>query len=235
MTGKEIIASVLARTGVSENGFFGPGREPAQTAARAMAIREMDQIGMSTSAIARIVRRDRTSVRYWQRDEVRQERSAYYQAYYEQRKSETAQNAKPKAVRPRRQAKPKVILPPARQHACFYTAAEDVIARELFNSDALTEECLRVLGRGRDSVRKRVRYLDDPAFHERSRARDRRRQPDRCRRAEDAPPVSKVCPALVEDAANRAVAPRSLTAWSFGDPPPGYSALDRRNAAEARL
>lgn len=36
---------------------------------------------------------------------------------------------------------------------------------------------------------------------------------------------------LIEDAQRRALAPRSISAFVFGDPPPGYSALDRRTGA----
>lgn len=35
----------------------------------------------------------------------------------------------------------------------------------------------------------------------------------------------------VEDAHRRMAAPRSITAFVFGDPPPGYSALDKRGQA----
>lgn len=34
---------------------------------------------------------------------------------------------------------------------------------------------------------------------------------------------------LIAEASVRANTPRSLSAWVFGDPPPGYSALDRRS------
>lgn len=36
---------------------------------------------------------------------------------------------------------------------------------------------------------------------------------------------------LIEEAQQRALAPRSLTAEFFGDPAPGFSALDRRQSA----
>jgi hypothetical protein len=39
------------------------------------------------------------------------------------------------------------------------------------------------------------------------------------------PPAS-----LIEEAQRRALAPRSISAFVFGDPPSGYSALDRRAA-----
>lgn len=40
-----------------------------------------------------------------------------------------------------------------------------------------------------------------------------------------------VSDSALKDATRRAVAPRSLTAAIFGDPPEGYSALDRRRSA----
>jgi hypothetical protein len=36
---------------------------------------------------------------------------------------------------------------------------------------------------------------------------------------------------LIEDAKRRSLAPRSITSAFFGDPPPGMSALDRRQSA----
>jgi hypothetical protein len=38
-------------------------------------------------------------------------------------------------------------------------------------------------------------------------------------------------PEMIEDARRRAVAPRTLTSSVCGDPAPGQSALDKRNAA----
>jgi hypothetical protein len=38
--------------------------------------------------------------------------------------------------------------------------------------------------------------------------------------------------AMLADARRRANAPRSLTAWVLGDPPPGMSALDQKRAGQ---
>lgn len=43
--------------------------------------------------------------------------------------------------------------------------------------------------------------------------------------------VSRPDPEMIAEAQRRADAPRSLTAEFFGDPPAGYSALDRRHNA----
>jgi hypothetical protein len=40
---------------------------------------------------------------------------------------------------------------------------------------------------------------------------------------------------VIAEAQRRASAPQCLTGLTFGDPPKGYSALDRRNRAEASL
>jgi hypothetical protein len=47
-------------------------------------------------------------------------------------------------------------------------------------------------------------------------------------------PSHRPSPAMIADALRRNAAPRPIVAWLMGDPPPGQSALDKRNAAPRR-
>lgn len=230
MTGQEIIASVLARTGVSEADFFSKSRIRPITAARKLAIQELSVLNLSASAIGRIVGLDHVTVLYWQRPEMRERRRLAYASQYVPRPRKPAS---PKAPRPR---KPRPRKVPARieRDQCFYTPEQDAIARDLLARGANDSECIRILGRDRGSIRKRIRRLDDPEFQERCREYHRKRQEKRRETGKVGLPLKDVTVAQAEDARARAVAPRSLTAWTFGDPPPGHSALDRRNNSEAR-
>lgn len=229
MTGKEIIARVLARTGVTEEDFFGPRRVREVTAARVMAIHELTALGLSASAIGRVMRRNHATVLYWQKPEVREARKAISVARYIPRPK-----PEPKPKR-KRVWKPKQKPADWTRHHCFYTVEEDAIAQSLMLRGASNEECLRVMGRNRNSVRKRVRFLNDPEHREIRRRYDRDRKiKSRAQLASVARQVPKGCEALFDHAFARAAAPRTLTATLLGDPPPGFSALDRRNASEAR-
>jgi|SRR5581483_8246679 len=82
-------------------------------------------------------------------------------------------------------------------------------------------------------IRRRV----DPVYQEKRNAaslRCRKARPDRAaildRRGEDDHRICVPDDVLRERDERRAVAPRSLTAAVLGDPLPGYSALDRRQA-----
>lgn len=90
-----------------------------------------------------------------------------------------------------------------------WTAEQVATARRLLASKATNEECLAVLGRSRRACY--VRIARDG--YAKIVIEDRRFPPP---------------PSLIEEAEKRAKAPRTITGWLFGDPPPGYSALDRR-------
>jgi hypothetical protein len=98
-------------------------------------------------------------------------------------------------------------------------SAEDTdIARQMFVNKEPSEAFIAKLGRSESASRERVKRANERVNVE--------------RRA-TAGGIAKAPAQVVEDAVRRARAPRSLTALAFGDPPPGYSALDRRNRAEA--
>lgn len=84
------------------------------------------------------------------------------------------------------------------------------------------------IGRSVDAVGEKWRW-EQMSPEER---RQRYSRPKRKQTTEDIQQraVGKSLPSeeLIADALVRATAPRSITAALFGDPPPGYSALDRR-------
>jgi len=59
---------------VSLEDFFGPLRSRRILAARRAAILRLRSLGLSYRACGRIIGRDHTMVRYWMRDEVREQK-----------------------------------------------------------------------------------------------------------------------------------------------------------------
>jgi hypothetical protein len=91
-----------------------------------------------------------------------------------------------------------------------WTPAEIEIARGLVARRATDKECQAAVGRTFHACYQRV-------------DREERQLP----RARPTPqPI--ITPEIMEAAVARLYAPRPLTAWVFGDPAPGFSALDRR-------
>jgi hypothetical protein len=101
-----------------------------------------------------------------------------------------------------------------------WTSEDTDIARQMFVNAEPSEAFLAKLGRPESAARERIKRVDLRAKLERRVA---------------ATGLSRASAKAIEDAARRAVAPRSLTAIAFGDPAPGFSMLDRRNRAEASL
>jgi chromosomal replication initiation ATPase DnaA len=82
MTGREIIKTVMADHGIGPKDFFGKSRVRHLVRARAAAIKQMREAGMSNSTIGRIMKRDYSTVRYWAHPEYRRRRLAYGLAYH---------------------------------------------------------------------------------------------------------------------------------------------------------
>lgn len=92
---------------------------------------------------------------------------------------------------------------------------ETEIARQLLRSGATNDMCLERLGRSFSACRERVERVNLEVVTGPS-------------------AVSPKAPAVVlEERARRQMAPVTVTGYIFGDPPLGYSALDKRNAAGA--
>ncbi|MGM4906286.1 hypothetical protein AB8B21_05585 [Tardiphaga sp. 866_E4_N2_1] len=224
MSAEEIIADVLKRTRVSEEDFFGPFRAPRFTVARALAISEMTHAGMTKMAIARAIRRNHVTVVYWQRAEFRQKRKAYYENYNTVRRAG-------------REKRPLTQVKATREQRAQLLG---LLAEGRLDEMVALQASLGVNATYTRRLASRIR-MDDlrrRGIEAPERKKGRQKQPQKIRvsklvAAEPPLPVFKDRPVkvpshLLDDARRRAVAQRSLTAVAFGDPPPGYSALDRR-------
>lgn len=226
MTGNEIIANVLARTGISDADFFGPLRTSRMTDARRMAIADMTAAGMTVSEIARAIRRNHATVMYWQSEDMRRHRKAYYEAYHAEKRAE---------LQPRSRVKTTLAQ---RQNLLALLAANQI-------DDMLAMQASLGVYPGytrRHACEIRLRDLRARGIEPPPRRAKRRPQKLRLSKAiatepvkpwRDEKPIS-VPAGAIDEARLRAAVARSITASAFGDPPPGYSALDRRNASEAR-
>lgn len=101
------------------------------------------------------------------------------------------------------------------QHRPRWTDAETDAARELLKKGATDDECREVLGRSFAACRERVERVNLEVV--------------------TGPSATgpKAPPEVLAEKARRAAAPVTITGFVFGDPPVGYSALDRRNTAGA--
>lgn len=121
-----------------------------------------------------------------------------------------------------------------------WTESETQCARDLIAADAAEHEFQRALGRTRDAAYARVKYADDPEYRKRCIAGAKRSNKAYYKPREKpslvplptlyatAPVV--IPPSVIDEAQKRLAAPKSLTGWICGDPPMGFSALDRREA-----
>lgn len=91
------------------------------------------------------------------------------------------------------------------------------IARQMFANNEPSEAFTAKLGRSETAAREHIKRADVRVKTEARAA------------------ISKIPAGIIEDAVRRATTPRSLTAFICGDPPHGFSALDRRNRAGASL
>lgn len=97
-----------------------------------------------------------------------------------------------------------------------WTKEETELARQMLKGNAKDSEFRRALGRGIEAARHRVERADVTAII------DNRKPPERV----------VVPDTVAADAARRAIAPITVTGFVMGDPPIGFSALDRRNTMQ---
>jgi hypothetical protein len=116
----------------------------------------------------------------------------------------------------------------------LWSSEETSRARKLLARNATAEEFRIELGRSKAAAQARILYLDNPRSRERTKERAYRQKMGE--RADPMPTgiqaerPRSIPPHLVVEARQRSAAARSITAFVFGDPPPGYSALDKRTA-----
>lgn len=100
-----------------------------------------------------------------------------------------------------------------------WTDEETALARKLIAANATDAEFWEAFGRTRSMAVDRIRYVDVPRYRNRG----------KCSRTPIIiHPMKAIPDEVFADAYKRASAPRSITAFVFGDPAPGFSALDRR-------
>jgi len=114
-----------------------------------------------------------------------------------------------------------------------WTEAETELARA--NLHLRAKEFLEKTGRTRQAAKCHLNYVDNPeTARKRAEAKAAYKRTNEEYRAKlkgkwvpdrNVPP-----PEVIEDAIRRATAPRSITAILCGDPCPGFSALDRKQA-----
>ena len=98
-----------------------------------------------------------------------------------------------------------------------WTEGELKIAQQLMARKATNEECLAILGRSRH-----VCYVKTERWKDRSFKLGFRKP-----RVE--PPQERAPEHVLQEAARRMSAPRTITGLICGDPPKGYSALEQRS------
>jgi hypothetical protein len=111
-----------------------------------------------------------------------------------------------------------------------WTDEQTAKARELLAAKAPNETFIAEIGRSKVAARARIRYLGDPeGFKSKRRAERPSRAKTASKRVEN-PDRFYIPDEVIAAAAARLTAHRSLTAQLCGDPPVGFSALDRRQA-----
>jgi hypothetical protein len=206
MSSQDIINAVLSEFNVEADEFFGASRGYRLVAARMVAAERLSLAGLTPRQIAGLIKRERTCVLYYLRPEMRAQRARYYADRYEE--------ARPlrETARPAGRAKSTPV----------WSDADTQTAARMLGEGASDADFRKALGRSRSSARSRVTLAGITV-----------------RKVDSAPAIDQawsakvrgVSPQALADADRRARAPRSLTAIAFGDPPPGYSALDRRNSS----
>lgn len=104
-------------------------------------------------------------------------------------------------------------------------------ARSLLAAGARNHEFVSAINRTKNAARSRILYVDNPKSRDYAAERAKRYRNSAeyqavVRRREAGPSFIPI--EVITDAAKRADAPRTITAWLQGDPAPGFSALDRR-------
>lgn len=79
---KSIVLTVCEELNVTPENFFGPRRKKQLTHARRVAIQRLHDAGFSYMAVARLIRRNYSTVQYWIHADYREQRSRYAAEYH---------------------------------------------------------------------------------------------------------------------------------------------------------
>lgn len=82
MRGRDVIKAILAERGISADEFFGRTRLAHVVEARRDAIEQMRALGMGRPLIARIMRRNESTINYWSIPGLRERRIGVYRRYW---------------------------------------------------------------------------------------------------------------------------------------------------------
>ncbi len=88
MKGRAIIRDVMQSRRIGVKDFFGASRMTHLVNARRIAIMRLKKAGFNDAAIARLMKRNYSTVRYWLRPDYRQRSMAYSNAYWTARRAE---------------------------------------------------------------------------------------------------------------------------------------------------
>jgi hypothetical protein len=224
MTGKEIIAEIIRDTGCRAEDFYGRDRSPNLVAARKAAAIRLSELGLSQVQIGALMFRDRTSILYYLRPDMHAARAAICAKRWADGKPAREAAAKVRAearAAAKSDAKAVIMAKRLRAGANGYLPWSDedtATATKMLAAGAKDIEFRKAVGRSRAAAKGRVREVQA----EKRRAANEAKAPSE---------FSNVPPDVLAEARARTLAPRSLTAWAFGDPAPGFSAYDRRPSA----
>lgn len=105
-----------------------------------------------------------------------------------------------------------------RSEKYFWSEAETTAARKMIRDGEPAEKFLEVFGKTRKAAMARIRHVDY--------FRDRRTR----NKGEVTPRAPEIPEEVIVERVKRSTAARTLTGFVFGDPPLGFSALDKREA-----
>ena len=107
-------------------------------------------------------------------------------------------------------------------------------ARELVAQAATNQQFLQAINRTKAAAYSRIQWIDNPKFRDEAATRARRSRNNNQFKNEEIrshPTRTRDIPDhVIADAAKRAEAPRTITAWVAGDPAPHESALAKKLA-----
>jgi hypothetical protein len=75
---QSIVLNVCQQLRIHPAEFFGNGRDRRLSKARRVAIKKLKEAGFNNKAIARLIRRNYSTVQYWTHLEYRERRRSYY-------------------------------------------------------------------------------------------------------------------------------------------------------------
>jgi hypothetical protein len=111
-----------------------------------------------------------------------------------------------------------------------WTDEETATLHRMMEQGNTRDEIAKELGCDTGRIRKKIWDMSRTVEQRRNCASRRRERDERKTERHEVRTESRPDEALLAEAAIRAAAPRSLSAMLLGDPPKGYSALDRRGA-----